>query len=164
ILAKRRPRAAAGATLARMDPDTQRNDTTQRTLHSEGPRRTSPRSACVVVIHGEGLGRRADIGTAPVLVGRSSEADLVLAHKSVSRAHCRIRSDGDAYYLGDLGATNTTRLNDVPLAGERVLSDGDQITVGESILKFISQDSVEASYHEEIYQLATHDALTELCN
>src|SRR5690606_34457838 len=111
-----------------------------------------------------GLGRRADIGTAPVLVGRSSEADLVLAHKSVSRAHCRIRSDGDAYYLGDLGATNTTRLNDVPLAGERVLSDGDQITVGESILKFISQDSVEASYHEEIYQLATHDALTELCN
>src|SRR5690606_26807878 len=35
---------------------------------------------------------------------------------------------------------------------------------GESILKFISQDSVEARYHEEIYQLATHDALTDLNN
>ncbi len=139
-------------------------DTTQRTLHSPGPLRPARRSACVVVIHGEGLGRRADIGDAPVLVGRSSEADLVIAHQSVSRAHCRIWRTDDAYRIADLGATNTTRLNDAKLHGERELVDGDQVTVGESILKFISQDSVEASYHEEIYQLATHDALTELCN
>ena len=118
----------------------------------------------MVVIHGEGLGRRADIGDAPVLVGRSSEADLVIAHQSVSRAHCRIWRTDDAYRIADLGATNTTRLNDAKLHGERELVDGDQVTVGESILKFISQDSVEASYHEEIYQLATHDALTELYN
>jgi len=139
-------------------------DTTQRTLHSPGPLRPARRSACVVVIHGEGLGRRADIGDAPVLVGRSSEADLVIAHQSVSRAHCRIWRTEDAYLVADLGATNTTRLNDAKLHGERELVDGDQVTVGESILKFISQDSLEASYHEEIYQLATHDALTELCN
>ncbi|MBN8262434.1 MAG: GGDEF domain-containing protein [Xanthomonadales bacterium] len=140
------------------------HDTTQRTLHSPGPPRPARRSACVVVIHGEGLGRRADIGDAPVLVGRSSEADLVIAHQSVSRSHCRIWRTEDAYRIADLGATNTTRLNDAKLHGERELVDGDQVTVGESILKFISQDSVEASYHEEIYQLATHDALTELCN
>ena len=139
-------------------------DATHRTLHSPGPAAPARRSACVVVIHGEGLGRRADIGDAPVLVGRSSEADLVIAHQSVSRAQCRIWRTEDAYLVADLGATNTTRLNDAKLQGERTLVDGDQLTVGESILKFISQDSVEASYHEEIYQLATHDALTELCN
>ena len=139
-------------------------DATHRTLHSPGPAAPARRSACVVVMHGEGLGRRADIGDAPVLVGRSSEADLVIAHQSVSRAHCRIWRTEDAYLVADLGATNTTRLNDAKLQGERTLVDGDQLTVGESILKFISQDSVEASYHEEIYQLATHDALTELCN
>ena len=139
-------------------------DATHRTLHSPGPAAPARRSACVVVIHGEGLGRRADIGDAPVLVGRSSEADLVIAHQSVSRAHCRIWRTEDAYLVADLGATNTTRLNDAKLQGERTLADGDRITVGDSILKFISQDSVEASYHEEIYQLATHDALTELCN
>lgn len=140
------------------------HDTTQRTLLSPGPLRPAPRSACVVVIHGEGLGRRADIGDAPVLVGRSSESDLVIAHKSVSRAHCRIWREGDGYRIRDLGATNTTRLNERRIDGEAALADGDQVTVGESILKFISQDSVEASYHEEIYQLATHDALTELYN
>lgn len=140
------------------------HDTTQRTILSPGPLRPAPRSACVVVIHGEGLGRRADIGDAPVLVGRSSESDLVIAHNSVSRAHCRIWREGSGYRIRDLGATNTTRLNDRRIEGEATLADGDQVTVGESILKFISQDSVEASYHEEIYQLATHDALTELYN
>ena len=147
-----------------MAPKEESPATTQRTLLSAGPHRAVPRSACVVVIHGEGLGRRADIGDTPVLVGRSSESDLVIAHNSVSRAHCRIWREGNGYRIRDLGATNTTRLNDRRIEGEATLADGDQVTVGESILKFISQDSVEASYHEEIYQLATHDALTELYN
>ena len=136
---------------------------TQRTLLSDGPRRTGPRSACVVVIHGEGLGRRVDIVDAPVLVGRSQEADLSIAHRSVSRQHCRIWRDGDDYRIRDLGATNRTRLIDAAI-DEAVLSDGDHVVIGESILKFISRNSVEARYHEEIYQLATHDTLTELYN
>ena len=143
-----------------------RNDpfeTTQRTLPSNGPHVAAPRSACVVVIHGEGLGARADIGNARVLVGRSQEADLCIAHKSVSREHCQVWLEGDECRVRDLGATNPTRVNDVPV-DEAVLADGDHVTVGESILKFISHTSVEANYHEEIYQLATRDALTDLCN
>lgn len=139
------------------------SDTTQRTLLSKGPHQTAPRSACVVVIHGEGLGRRADIDDAQVLVGRSQEADLCIAHKSVSREHCRIWRDGDDYRICDLGATNSTRVND-EVVDEGSLEDGDHVTIGESILKFISHTSVEANYHEEIYQLATQDALTELYN
>jgi diguanylate cyclase (GGDEF)-like protein len=139
------------------------SDTTQRTMLSGGPHRTEPRSACVVVIHGEGLGRRADIEVEPMLVGRSQEADLCIAHKSVSREHCRIWRDGDDYRIRDLGATNATRVNDEAV-DEGTLDDGDHITIGESILKFISHTSVEANYHEEIYQLATQDALTELYN
>ena len=137
--------------------------TTQLTLLSGGPRRSGPRSACVVVIHGEGLGKRADIEGKPVTVGRSQEADLHIPHKSVSRQHCEIRRDGDTYRLRDLGATNRTRVNDLPVT-EALLADGDHITLGECILKFISHASVEARYHEEVYQLATHDALTELYN
>src|SRR5690606_653119 len=96
-------------------------------------------------------------------VGRSQEADLFIPHRSVSRQHCRIWREGDTYFIRDLGATNRTRVNDEVIE-ETVLVDGDHIVVGESILKFISQTSVEARYHEEIYQLATHDALTELYN
>lgn len=137
--------------------------TTQRTLLSGGPRRSGPRSACVVVIHGEGLGKRADIEGKPVVVGRSQEADLHIPHKSVSRQHCEIWRDGDSYRIRDLGATNRTRVNEQPVS-EAALADGDHVTLGECILKFISHASVEARYHEEVYQLATHDALTELYN
>ena len=147
-----------------MEPDDKPNEITQRTILTPGPLQPAPRSACVVVIHGEGLGRRADIGDTPVLVGRSQEADLVIVHRSVSRAHCRIWREGNGYCIRDLGATNTTRVNEKRIESDITLADGDQVTVGESILKFISQDSVEARYHEEIYQLATHDALTDLIN
>ncbi|MFT4179799.1 MAG: GGDEF domain-containing protein [Thermomonas sp.] len=147
-----------------MNANTKSHDTTQRTLLSEGPPSPARRSACMVVIHGQGLGQRIDITDAPLMVGRSDEADFVIAHKSVSRSHCRIWRDENRYLIRDLGATNTTRLNERRIEGDTALSDGDQVTVGESILKFISQDSVEARYHEEIYQLATHDALTELYN
>ena len=146
--------------MSQRDPDP---ITTQLTLLSAGPTRTSPRSACVVVIHGEGLGKRADIEEQPVTVGRSQEADLHIPHKSVSRQHCEIRRDGESYRIRDLDATNRTRVNDQPVT-ETLLADGDHITLGECILKFISHASVEARYHEEVYQLATHDALTELYN
>ena len=69
--------------------------TTQRTILSDGPRPHAPRSACVVVIHGEGLGRRADIDAQPVRVGRSQETDLHIPHNSVSRVHCEIWRNGD---------------------------------------------------------------------
>ena len=140
------------------------DDTTQRTLLSEGPLRPTPRSACLVVIHGEGMGRRVDIEDAAVVIGRSADADLCIAHKSVSRMHCRVWRDEADYRIRDLGATNPVRINDAHISGDQLLADGDHVTVGESILKFISRTSVEAGYHEEIYQLATHDPLTGLCN
>ena len=137
--------------------------TTQRTLLSDGPRRSTPRSACVVVIHGEGLGKRADLGEAPVVIGRSPESDLHIPHNSVSRWHCRIWRDGESYFIADMGATNRTRVNDEAVT-QAELVDGDHITLGECILKFISHSSVEARYHQEVYQLATRDALPELYN
>jgi diguanylate cyclase (GGDEF)-like protein len=138
-------------------------DTTQRTELSPGPRRSGPQTACVVVIHGEGLGKRVDVGERPIIVGRSHECDLQIAHPSISRQHCSIWRDAGGYRVRDLGSTNRTRVNESRIE-EAALADGDHVTVGETILKFISHASVEARYHEEVYQLATHDALTELYN
>jgi diguanylate cyclase (GGDEF)-like protein len=131
---------------------------------SPGPSHSSQdQAACLVVIHGEGLGKRVDVAAAPVLVGRAPEAGLHIPHPSVSRRHCEVWREGDSYRIRDLQATNTTRVNDRACA-ESTLSDGDHITVGEILLKFISHASLEARYHEEVYQLATHDPLTDLFN
>ena len=65
------------------------HDITQRTMLIEGDEPRSHRSACLVVIHGEGIGRRIDLVDEPVVIGRSQDADFLLAHASVSRRHCR---------------------------------------------------------------------------
>jgi diguanylate cyclase (GGDEF)-like protein len=44
------------------------------------------------------------------------------------------------------------------------LSDGDQIRIGRSILKFMTGENVEVQYHEEIYRLMTVDGLTQIHN
>ncbi|MGB8634060.1 MAG: GGDEF domain-containing protein [Rhodanobacteraceae bacterium] len=138
---------------------------THRTQLSPGPRRPGQRTACVIVIYGEGLGQRLNVESRQILIGRSEEADLQLPHPSVSRRHCQIWRDGQDHWIRDQGATNRTRLNDRELGdSDHLLVDGDHITVGESILKFIGHASLEAPYHEEVYQLATQDALTELGN
>lgn len=137
--------------------------TTQRTLLSPGPDGPGPTPACLVVIHGEGLGRRVDVDARPVVVGRAPDADLQLPHASVSRRHCELAREGARFVLRDLGSTNGTLVNEQRVA-EAALADGDHVTVGEVILKFIGQASVEARYHEEVYALATLDPLSGLCN
>ncbi len=138
-------------------------DTTQRTVISPGPDDPTSRSACIVVIHGEGLGRRVDIGDQPIVIGRDHGCDLLILHPSVSRRHCEIRLDDGRYRVRDLGSTNTTRLNERVVESAE-LADGDHLIIGESIVKFIGDGSVEAGYHEEVYQLASHDELTGLYN
>ena len=94
------------------------SSTTQRTVLSAGPRRAEQKTACVVVIHGEGLGKRVDINERPVVVGRSPESDLCIPHPSVSRKHCQLWRELDRCRVRDLQSTNRTRVNDsrVPAA------------------------------------------------
>ena len=120
-------------------------------------------SACIVVIYGPELGKRIQIGIAPFEVGRSSKNDLFLDEESISRHHARITFDGTQHWVADLDSTNGTFVNDVAIREQR-LSDGDQVRVGRSILKFMTGENVEVQYHEEIYRLMTVDALTQVFN
>ncbi|HVJ92848.1 MAG TPA: GGDEF domain-containing protein [Labilithrix sp.] len=122
-----------------------------------------PDRACLVVIYGPELGKRASLGHSPFEIGRSSRSDLAIDQESISRHHARITFDGQRHVIEDLGSTNGTFVNDRNL--ERcVLHDGDQVKVGRSILKYMSGDNIEANYHEEIYRLMTMDALTQTHN
>ncbi|HRQ64103.1 MAG TPA: GGDEF domain-containing protein [Xanthomonadaceae bacterium] len=135
---------------------------TQRTIHSPGPGRNAAEGAALVVIHGDPLGKRVSLGV-ELVIGRAPEAGFQIAHRSVSRQHCRFWLEDGVYRVRDLGSTNRTFVNQQPVV-EAILQDGDLITVGETILKFIAEGSVEARYHEELHQMAMVDALTELAN
>jgi diguanylate cyclase (GGDEF)-like protein len=119
--------------------------------------------ACIVVIYGPELGKRAALGRGVFQIGRSSKNELPIDQESVSRHHARIVPVSRAYYIEDLGSTNGTFVND-ELVTRHQLKDGDQIKIGRSILKFMSGTNIEANYHEEIYRLMTVDALTQTYN
>ncbi len=139
------------------------------------PKSSGNGEACLVVIYGSDLGRRIPLGAGDFEIGRSSASDLALDQESVSRHHARITRGGAAsgrslsaanaapYMIADLGSTNGTYVNDTAVT-ERKLKDGDQIKVGHSIMKFMTGDNVEHSYHEEIYRLMTVDGLTQVFN
>jgi hypothetical protein len=80
-------------------------------------------------------GRRVQIGTEPLVIGRLPECGVVLADSNVSRRHAELRRSGDSVVLTDLGSTNGTRVNGAPIR-ERVLVSGDEVSVGSTRLIF----------------------------
>ena len=65
-------------------------------------------------------------------IGRSSDCELVIDNKLVSRFHASIQKIKDAYFLKDENSTNGTFLNGHRIPGDKYvkLNPGDQITVG----------------------------------
>jgi pSer/pThr/pTyr-binding forkhead associated (FHA) protein len=74
-----------------------------------------------------------------IVVGRSSELDMVLVEDMVSRRHAKIIVTDDQIFIQDLGSTNGTFVN-----GEKIkrakLGEGDRILIGTSIIKLVAAD------------------------
>lgn len=75
-----------------------------------------------------------------IVLGRSSEVDMVLVEDMVSRRHARIHWVADEPVIEDLSSTNGTFVN-----GERIerrtLREGDRVLVGTSIFRIVSSDA-----------------------
>ena len=72
-----------------------------------------------------------------VVIGRSSELDLVLVEDLVSRKHAKVSLASAGITIADLGSTNGTFVN-----GEKVrkaqLKEGDRVLIGTNILKLVT--------------------------
>jgi diguanylate cyclase (GGDEF)-like protein len=123
---------------------------------------------CLVIIHAPvqtSLGRRHVLNRPVITIGRGRDNDIVLPSDCVSRKHVQLEHRADALYVVDLESTNGTFINDDPrLTQEHKLRRGDQLTVGDTIFKFLSGSDVEAQYHEIVFRMAITDGLTNLHN
>jgi hypothetical protein len=75
-------------------------------------------------------GRAVQIGPGGSVIGRSNDADIVIAAHEVSRRHAQIVPDRDGWTLTDLDSTNGVRLNGRPIGVPTRLQDGDVIELG----------------------------------
>ena len=78
-----------------------------------------------------------------LIIGRSSELEMVLVEDMVSRHHAKITTTDDEVWIEDAGSTNGTFVNGEKITKVR-LKEGDRILVGTSIIKLVFEES--ASY------------------
>ena len=89
------------------------------------------------MVKGGGLepGERLDL-FGGLSIGRGAEADVRIEDRFASGIHCRVYSRGPSYYVEDMNSTNGTFLNGGQLRGEAVLSDLDEVRIGDTEFRF----------------------------
>ncbi len=95
-------------------------------------------AAFLIVQRGEDIGRRFDLDTTQLTVGRGSDNDMVLNDPMVSRYHAVVKRQGNGHLVIDLGSSNPVVINDqVCEPGEpRVLQHRDVVFIGKTVFSF----------------------------
>lgn len=129
--------------------------------------RPHQRHATLVVLQGAEIGRNYRLRRGPMIIGRGFGAEIRISDDLVSREHARIECAWDpatqsaAYLLVDLGSTNHTYIDNARVESAD-LREGNKIQIGDTVLKFVLLDDVEAKFHEEIRNRISFDQLTGL--
>jgi len=123
--------------------------------------------AALVVLQGAEIGRNFRLLRGPMIIGRGFDVEIRVADDLVSREHARLDCRWDpaaqtaTYTIVDLGSTNHTFVNTSRVKTVE-LREGDKIQVGDTVLKFVLLDDIEAKFHEEIRNRISYDQLTGL--
>lgn len=122
------------------------------------------RKANFVVLAGQDIGRKYDVESEEMYIGRNEMCEIFVDDEDVSRIHAKIDATSDYVYIEDLGSTNGTLVNGDKIKRHQ-LEDGDRIQVGSmTVLKFNYVDEIEESFNEQLYNAANKDYLTQVYN
>jgi hypothetical protein len=69
---------------------------------------------------------------APIILGRSEKADIVIPDDSISKRHCVFEAKPEGMTITDLGSTNGTKVGDVDLPAKKtlLLQGGETLAMG----------------------------------
>jgi diguanylate cyclase (GGDEF)-like protein len=114
----------------------------------------------LIVMSGKRVGERASV-QGNLLIGRESDATLMLPDPGVSSRHAMVEDQGGTWSLVDLGSTNGTFVNGEKIT-EAPLKHGDKIVFGTTLVRFEVQDDADQAFSEMIAELVHIDDLTGL--
>ncbi len=150
----RPPSSALGKTRVASNPALKASRANKRTVGE----------ASLLAIVGPKMGQQTKLSDETSLeLGRDPKCDFPVDDDLVSRRHAKIDWDGASHRVTDLGSTNGTFVNDQRI-DVRALVDGDRVSIGKAILKYLSSDNIEAEFHREVFHLMAHDGLTGIHN
>lgn len=96
---------------------------------------TRQRPQQLVVLEGPLSGSSFQLGAAPVLLGRSTEATVPLEDDYASGRHARLFPQGSRWFLEDLGSTNGTFLDGRQLSRAAAVEPGTQFRIGRTVME-----------------------------
>ena len=117
---------------------------------------------CLVIISGDEMGRRFELGKQEVSIGRADDCTICVNTDQVSRRHATVQHVLGRYYIVDMRSTNGTFVNEQKVDRAKLV-DGDQIRVGKAVIKY-TESHVEQRYFEHAFNMASMDALTGAFN
>jgi pSer/pThr/pTyr-binding forkhead associated (FHA) protein len=83
----------------------------------------------------------ANLKTGNNIIGRTDESDIIIRDCQVSKRHCTIQIGPSGAFLSDDGSTNGTFVSCEKVGNSpRKLENGDTIHIGQSLLKFMTND------------------------
>ncbi|MDH3253692.1 MAG: SpoIIE family protein phosphatase [Acidobacteriota bacterium] len=92
---------------------------------------------------GESSERRIGTDEEKLVIGRSSDCDLILDDRYLSRRHARILRRGEAWLVEDLGSRNGTLLNGRRIEEPSPLTRHDIVQLSASVLTVLDIDGAE---------------------
>lgn len=114
-------------------PKTKASPQKQRAQKATKPRRGEPTT--VVIVEGRSKGAITALSSAPILIGRGSDARIKLDDDYVSTRHARIARSADQWFVEDLGSTNGTYVGSRRITQPTIIGLGSQIRIGKTILE-----------------------------
>ena len=91
--------------------------------------------ASLFVIQGADQGKRFELKSKPMALGRDNSNPIRLHDTEVSRRHAEVRPAENAYRIFDLGSANGTFLNGKPV-DQAPLRSGDRLQLGQTVMLF----------------------------
>jgi serine phosphatase RsbU (regulator of sigma subunit) len=109
--------------------------------------------AKLIVLQGPKAGHYFRLDEGCAVIGRVADVPISLPSQAVSRRHAQIAFRDGTYFLEDLGSANGTFLNQQRLAAGQGLADGDQVRVGDCILRFQANTDAEETEPDVLEQV-----------
>ena len=100
----------------------------------------------IMYLNGALTGQTMELSSAGATIGRESDNTIQLPMGGVSRYHAKIERDAVGNWLiRDLGSTNGTLVDDVPVIGASPLVAGSVISIGDQLLRFLDSGAAPAA-------------------
>lgn len=90
----------------------------------------------LIFLNGEKKGTKHPMTPPGISIGREVDNDIQLLINGVSRYHAMVSSDGENWFIEDLGSTNGTKVNQQKITEKTQLTPGCEIAIGAQKFQF----------------------------